>query len=74
MQADALIAREDLSGRLFAIAHAYRAWAFAHRSEYSLIFGTPIIGYHAPFEVTQPAAHRATARLVDVISQDRYGA
>lgn len=67
--ADAPIAREDLSGRLFAIARAYRAWAFAHRAEYSLIFGTPIIGYHAPYEATQPAAYRATVALVDVITR-----
>lgn len=67
--ADASFAREDLFRRLFAIARAYRAWSFAHRAEYSLIFGTPIIGYHAPFEVTQPAAQRAAAQLVDVISR-----
>jgi AcrR family transcriptional regulator len=67
--ADAPLARADLSGRLFAIARAYRTWAFAHRAEYSLIFGTPIIGYHAPFEITQPAAYRATIQLVDVITR-----
>jgi len=66
-EADASVARDDLTGRLFAITRAYRAWAFAHRAEYSLIFGTPIIGYHAPYEVTKPAANRATVPLVDVI-------
>ncbi len=66
-EADAPFDRDDLNGRLFAIARAYRAWAFAHRAEYSLIFGTPIISYHAPYEVTKPAAYRATVPLVDVI-------
>ncbi len=67
--ADAPIPRPDLRGRLFAIAHAYRAWAFAHPAEYSLILGTPIPGYHAPYDVTQPAAHRGTILLVDVITE-----
>jgi AcrR family transcriptional regulator len=67
--ADAPFDRDDLGGRLVAMARAYRAWAFAHRAEYSLIFGTPIIGYHAPYEITQPAAFRATVPLVDVISR-----
>lgn len=67
--ADAPLPRPDLRGRLFAIAHAYRAWAFAHPAEYSLILGTPIPGYHAPFEITQPAAHRASIRLGEVITE-----
>jgi AcrR family transcriptional regulator len=67
--ADAPLDRDDLGGRLVAMARAYRAWAFSHRAEYSLIFGTPIVGYHAPYEVTQPAAFRATVQLVDVITR-----
>ena len=67
--ADAPLPRADLRGRLIAIAHAYRAWAFAYPAEYSLILGTPIPGYHAPFEITQPAAHRGTVALVEIITE-----
>lgn len=37
-------------------AHAYRAWALANPQRYLLLFGTPVPGYHAPVEETQPAA------------------
>ena len=45
--------------RLAAVAYAYRDWTLAHPQEYALIFGTPIPGYHAPMEITSPAAGRA---------------
>ncbi len=53
--------------RLVRIAHAYRDWARAHPADYSLIFGTPIPGYHAPADVTRPAAIRASAAVVGLL-------
>jgi AcrR family transcriptional regulator len=50
-QPDAPVAR-----RLLDVLLTYRAWAVAHPEEFALIFGTPIPGYHAPSERTQPAA------------------
>jgi AcrR family transcriptional regulator len=52
--------------RMLAGLRAYRAWALAHPAEFALLFGTPILGYHAPREVTVPAARRAFAALLEV--------
>ncbi len=53
--------------RIFASARAYRNWALAHPAEYSLIFGTPLPNYHAPAEITGPAAAESMAVLIDVL-------
>ena len=45
--------------QMFAMLMRYRNWAKEHHTEFTLIAGNPIPGYHAPFEVTQPAAQRA---------------
>lgn len=54
--------------RLFAGGMAYREWALAHPQDYTLVFGTPIPGYHAPEEQTNPAAKRAMDVLVDALA------
>jgi len=46
---------------------AYRSWALAHSAEYSLIFGTPIPNYHAPMEITGPAAAESMVVLIQAI-------
>ena len=53
--------------RLFAGGIAYREWALAHPQDYALIFGTPIPGYHAPEEQTNPAAKRAMDALIETL-------
>lgn len=53
--------------RLFALGMAYREWAVTYSQRYQLIFGTPIPGYHAPEEVTLPAAARGLIPLVNAI-------
>mgnify|MGYP001559627726 CR=1 FL=1 len=58
---------DALAARLFAIGLAYRDWALAHPQDYALIFGTPIPGYHAPEERTNPAAKRAMDVLIDAL-------
>lgn len=47
---------DDHAARLGALGKSYRAWAVTYPSRYQLIFGTPIPGYHAPEDVTTPAA------------------
>jgi len=44
--------------RFNALAQAYRAWAITNPHDYSLIYGTPLPGYHAPAELTVPVASR----------------
>jgi AcrR family transcriptional regulator len=68
--ADALTAARDThpaddpTGQWWAICHAYRRWALGHRSDFALIFGTPVPGYQAPDEVTGPAAGRSSALVL----------
>jgi AcrR family transcriptional regulator len=42
-----------------ACCHAIRGWALAHPHEYSLIYGSPVPGYHAPQDTTAHAARVA---------------
>ncbi len=58
---------ENLKGRMLAIGLAYRNWALSHPQRYLLIFGTPIPGYVAPVEQTQPSAARSLSALVSVV-------
>lgn len=41
-----------------AMIYAYRQWAVDHPVDFQLIYGNPIPGYQAPFEVTGPLARR----------------
>lgn len=58
---------DDHALRLLATAHAYRTWALAHPADYNLIFGTPIPGYHAPVEITGPAAAQSMFVFIGVL-------
>ena len=69
---DALLAsqeseEESHAEQILASARAYRNWALAHPEEYSLIFGTPIPNYHAPMEITGPAAAGSMEVLISVL-------
>jgi AcrR family transcriptional regulator len=55
------------TARLMALGLAYRDWAVTYPQRYQLIFGTPIPGYHAPEEITQPAAARSMQPLIDAL-------
>ena len=57
----------DHSRRLKATGLAYRQWALTYPQRYLLIFGTPLPGYHAPMEVTQPVAARSLNTLISVL-------
>jgi hypothetical protein len=63
------LAADNLSGRLSALGLAYREWAVTYPQRYQLIFGTPIPNYHAPDDVTLPAAARALLPLTNAIQK-----
>jgi AcrR family transcriptional regulator len=57
----------ELGGQLSALGLAYRQWAVTYPQRYLLIFGTPIPNYHAPDDVTLPAATRALTPLIGAL-------
>ena len=70
--ADNRCERADFTGRWSACCHAVRAWALGHPHEYTLIYGSPVPGYHAP-EETNPPASRVALTLVAIV-HDAAGA
>jgi len=61
------IPEQEHAQRLFALGINYREWAIAKPERYQLIFGTPLAGYVAPLEITQPVAGRSLAILMNVL-------
>ncbi len=59
---------DDHKARLKALGYTYRQWAVTHQQHYQLIFGTPIPGYHAPAEITMPAASRSLEPLINCLA------
>ena len=57
----------DHAASIIAGINAYRSWALTHAEEYGLIFGTPIPDYHAPMEITGPAAAESMIVLIQVL-------
>lgn len=51
---------------LGALARALRSWARAQPERWALIYGSPVPGYAAPSERTNPPATRVIARLVQI--------
>jgi AcrR family transcriptional regulator len=49
------------SDRFLGVPRAVRAWARSHPNEWSLIFGTPVPGYHAPQDTVVPYIRLAGA-------------
>lgn len=52
-------AGRDPETRLRSQCQVLREWALSNPNRYMLLFGTPVPGFHAPVEQTQPAAQRA---------------
>lgn len=76
-QAEARVPRDDLDGRLVAVARAVRSWALAHPHEYALIYGSPVPGYAAPPDTVAPAVRVAVLLsrvLVDAVAGGAYDA
>ena len=61
----------DPAERVLTLGLAYRQWAVTYPQRYLLIFGTPIPNYHAPEDVTVPAATRALVPLIGAL-QDLF--
>ncbi|MEV8535462.1 WHG domain-containing protein [Streptomyces sp. NPDC051211] len=53
-------------GRLLAVTRALRKWSFDNSGEFTLIYGSPVPGYHAPQE-TVPPASRTPAVLAGIV-------
>jgi AcrR family transcriptional regulator len=62
--ADASCERGDLIGRWTKIAMSLRSWALVNRTDWGLVFGTPVPGYEAPNDTIAPAL-----RYTNVISR-----
>ena len=60
-------ANRDPAEQFRLLGLAYREWAVTYPQRYQLIFGTPIPRYHAPDDVTAPAATRSLVPLIQVI-------
>ncbi|OGO35548.1 MAG: hypothetical protein A2W35_21560 [Chloroflexi bacterium RBG_16_57_11] len=61
--------------RMMRTVLVYREWALAHPVDFTLIYGNPIPGYHAPVEVTTPAAQRGFAVILRILVEaDQAGA
>lgn len=67
-QADGAAAAAGGSGgaRLLAVTRALRRWSFANPAEFTLIYGSPVPGYHAPQD-TVPPASRTPAVLAAIV-------
>ncbi|MEU8517540.1 TetR-like C-terminal domain-containing protein [Kitasatospora sp. NPDC048722] len=61
-------AGESAGARLLAVTRALRRWSFAHPEEFTLVYGSPVPGYHAPQE-TVPAASRTPAVLAAIVRE-----
>lgn len=59
---------EDYTARILAAALEYRNWALQHPADYVLILGNPIPGYHAPAQLTLPAARRTLQIFVELLA------
>lgn len=62
----AVAAGASAGARLLAVTRALREWSFAHTGEFTLIYGSPVPGYHAPQD-TVPPASRTPAVLGAVV-------
>jgi AcrR family transcriptional regulator len=62
-------AGESPETRLRMQAAALRGWALANPHRYLLIFGTPVPGYRAPAEQTQPAAQRVLEAALVLLAE-----
>ncbi len=57
----------DALAQLAAFMLAYRDWALTHTVEFELVYGNPIPDYHAPADITSPAAQNAMGVGVQAI-------
>ncbi|HEX3792752.1 MAG TPA: TetR/AcrR family transcriptional regulator [Pseudonocardiaceae bacterium] len=71
--ADRAVPKDQPRARWRSVCHAARTWALANPHEYTLIYGSPVPGYHAP-EATVESAGRSYFVLLGVLRDaDRAG-
>ncbi|MCC9312376.1 WHG domain-containing protein [Kitasatospora sp. RB6PN24] len=63
---EAVAAGASAGARLLAVTRALRAWSFANPAEFTLVYGSPVPGYHAPQD-TVPPASRTPAVLAGIV-------
>ncbi|MDT0302456.1 TetR/AcrR family transcriptional regulator [Streptomonospora wellingtoniae] len=71
-EAESALDRDDHAGRWAAVFRAVRAWALEHPHEYALIYGSPVPGYSAPQDTTEPAT-RVVLLLVRIAADALRG-
>jgi AcrR family transcriptional regulator len=64
---------EAYSRRLMAVILRYREWALEHPVDFQLIYGNPIPGYQAPYEVTAPSSWRSFVVILNILDQAYTG-
>ncbi|EME15522.1 TetR/AcrR family transcriptional regulator [Rhodococcus triatomae] len=57
----------DHAARFRALGHAVRDWALREPAGYTLLFGSPVPGYHAPAERTTGPGTRVVVALVGIV-------
>ena len=62
-----LASDDDFAEQFIVMMRHYRAWALAHPAKFTLIYGTPIPGYHAPEALTVPAVRQSLAPLLALL-------
>ncbi|MEV6579958.1 WHG domain-containing protein [Streptomyces sp. NPDC051582] len=62
----AAAAGASAGARLLAVTRALRTWSFDNSAQFTLIYGSPVPGYHAPQD-TVPAATRTPAVLAGIV-------
>ncbi|MFE9634619.1 TetR-like C-terminal domain-containing protein [Streptomyces sp. NPDC006463] len=62
----AVQARASAGARLLSVTRALRQWSFDNPAEFTLIYGSPVPGYHAPQD-TVPPASRTPAVLAGIV-------
>jgi AcrR family transcriptional regulator len=60
---------DDITARMIAVASMYREWALANPTDFQLIYGNPIPGYHAPREVTVPASAYSSEAIIRTVHE-----
>lgn len=61
-------AGEGAGARLLAATRALRAWSFANPGDFTLIYGSPVPGYHAPQDTVGPASRTPAVLAAIVLS------
>ncbi|MEU8774886.1 WHG domain-containing protein [Streptomyces sp. NPDC048606] len=69
---EATDAGASAGARLLAVTRALRQWSFDHSAEFTLVYGSPVPGYHAPQE-TVPPASRTPAVLAGIVRSALIG-